>query len=76
MTPAIRTAGFDGFIVTFGDTLTEPANRAALAFRAALEDSEVEGIEETSTSLVSAYLRFDPVTVPHAEMQATLETLL
>lgn len=76
MTPAIRTAGFDGFIVTFGDTLTEPANRAALAFRAALEDSEVEGIEETSTSLVSAYLRFDPITMPHAEMQATLETLL
>ena len=32
--PCIRTVGVDGMLVSFGDALSEPANRAALAFRA------------------------------------------
>ena len=32
--PIIRTAGIDGMLVSFGDRLSEPANRAAIAFRA------------------------------------------
>jgi len=76
VTAAIRTAGFDGFVVSFGDTLTEPGNRAALAFRAALEARGIDGVQETSTSLVSAYLRFDPLAVSHAQMEAVLEDLL
>ncbi|MEM9344063.1 MAG: carboxyltransferase domain-containing protein [Pseudomonadota bacterium] len=75
--PAIRTAGFDGFVVSFGDALTEPANRAALAFRDALEASGLEGVEEISSSLVSAFLRFDPLSgLSHADMQAALQALL
>ena len=74
--PLIRTVGFDGLLVSFGDTLSEPANRAALAFRSALEVENWDGIEETSTSLVSAYLRFDPLVLPHTEIRAKLETLL
>lgn len=74
--PKIRTAGYDGFAISFGDRLSEPANRAALAFRDALDRSPVEGIEETSTSLVSTYVRFDPVACPHATMQAALQALL
>ena len=35
--PKIRTVGVDGMLVSFGDRLSEPANRAALAFRAALD---------------------------------------
>ena len=72
----IRTAGFDGFLVTFGDALSEPANRAALAFRAAVEDAGWPEVEETSTSLVSAYLRFDPFQTAHAELQGRLDALL
>ena len=72
----IRTAGFDGYVISFGDRLSEPANRAALAFRAALERAGVAGIEEASTSLVSAYLRFDPLAVPHDTMRAALDALL
>jgi KipI family sensor histidine kinase inhibitor len=72
----IRTAGFDGFLVSFADRLSEPANRAALAFRDAVERSGIAGIEESSTSLVSAYLRFDPLSLAHAEMEAALERLL
>lgn len=74
--PQVRTAGFDGLIVRFADSLSEPANRAALAFRAAVETQGWEGVEETSTTLVSAFVRFDPLAVGHAEMQARLEALL
>lgn len=74
--PKIRTAGFDGFLVSFGDGLSEPANRAALAFRDAVERAGWSGVQETSTSLVSTYLRFDPQWRDHADLQSDLETLL
>ncbi|ASP22973.1 kinase A inhibitor [Antarctobacter heliothermus] len=59
--PRIEPIGLDGVIVRFGEALSEPANRAALAFRAAVERDVPEGVEECSTSLVSTYLRFDPL---------------
>lgn len=74
--PRIQTAGVDGFLVSFGENLTEPANRAALAFRAALELAGWDGVEETSSSLVSCFLRFDPLHLAHADLQAKLERLL
>lgn len=74
--PVIRTAGVDGMLVSFGDALDEAANRAALAFRAALDQADWEGVEETSTSLVSAYLRFDPLHVDHKTMRENLQGLL
>lgn len=74
--PSIRTAGVDGIVVSFGDTLSETANRAALAFRAALEAAGLDGVEETTTSLVSAYLRFDPLTVDRASTVSAVEDLL
>ena len=46
--PLLRTAGIDGMLVSFGDRLSEPANRAALAFRAALERESWEGVAEIS----------------------------
>ncbi len=74
--PQIRTAGYDGFVVSFGDRLSEPANRAALAFRDAIEKASWDGVEESSTSLVSAYLRFDPFWRTHAQMRTALDELL
>lgn len=74
--PSLRTVGIDGFLVSFADRLSEPANRAALAFRAAIEQADLEGVEESSTSLVSAYLRFDPLRRDHASMRADLEALI
>lgn len=73
--PRIRAVGVDGMLVSFGDRLSEPANRAALAFRAALDRASPAGVEESSTSLVSTYLRFDPLEMPHAQMRAALEAL-
>ncbi|MCK8464966.1 allophanate hydrolase subunit 1 [Aliiroseovarius sp. S1339] len=74
--PVIRTAGVDGLLVSFADALSEAANRATLAFRAAVELAAWDGVEETSSSLVSTYLRFDPVHLDHATLRTQLETLL
>lgn len=74
--PRIRTAGVDGMLVSFGDSLSEPANRAALAFRAEIEQQGWDGVEESTTSLVSTYLRFDPLHLGHAELKQKLDTLL
>lgn len=74
--PVIRRIGIDGLIVSFGDSLSEPANRAALAFRAAVDGAGWPGVEETSTSLVSTYLRFDPLGPGAADLTRRLEGLL
>ncbi len=73
--PTIRPLGVDGFIVTFADRLDEAANRAALAFRAALDRAGWDGVDETSSTLVSACLRFDPAVTDHATLQARLAAL-
>ncbi|MFD3191740.1 allophanate hydrolase subunit 1 [Sedimentitalea sp. HM32M-2] len=74
--PQIRTVGIDGLLVTFGDRLSEPANRAALALRDVIERADWPGLQETSTSMVSTYLRFDPLWQDHAAMRASLAELL
>ncbi|WP_170593491.1 5-oxoprolinase subunit B family protein [Ruegeria arenilitoris] len=74
--PIIRTAGVDGLLISFAAALSEPANRAALAFRAALEAEGWAGVEETSSSLVSAYVRFDPLRLTHATLHRQVQALL
>lgn len=74
--PVIRSIGVDGFLISFSDTLTEAANRAALAFRAALEGAQLAGVEETSTSLASVYLRFDLRAVDHETLLSAVHSLL
>ena len=73
--PMIRTGGVDGLLVSFGDKLGESANRAALAFRAAVEAEAWDGVEETSSTLVSCFIRFDPLHFSHDIMRAKVETL-
>lgn len=74
--PSIANLGVDGVLITFGAQLTEEANRAALAFRAAIESAAPDGIVETSTSLTSVYLRLDLSLVDHVALRATLEEML
>lgn len=74
--PLIRPLGLDGLLVSFADTMSEPANRAALAFREVARLDLPDGVIETSTSLASAYFRFDPLTLPHSVLRAALEHLL
>lgn len=74
--PIIRPAGLCGLLVSFGDSLTEPANRAALAFAAAVERAGLDGVEECAPSLVSAFVRFDPLHLTHDALTARLQAML
>lgn len=47
--------------MTFAPTMTDAANKAALAFRAAVDDQHWPEIIESSSTLVSAYFRLDLV---------------
>lgn len=74
--PQIRTVGLSGLLITFASAMSEPANRAALAFRAAVEEQAWPEVAETSTSLVSTYLEIDFATTPPDAMKERLEALL
>ena len=74
--PEIRTVGLSGLLVTFAEAMSEPANRAALAFRAAVEAEDWPEVLETSTSLVSVFVQFDLSSTPIQEMKDRLRDLL
>lgn len=74
--PTVRNVGLDGMLISFADSMQDMANRAALAFRDAIEGADWEGVVETSTSLASTYVRFDPIRFPHADLEAKLNALL
>jgi KipI family sensor histidine kinase inhibitor len=71
--PTIRTVGLTGMIVTFADALDEASNRATLSFRQCLEELDWVGVLETSTSLASVYIRFDPHDLDHARLASRLK---
>ena len=68
--------GPDGLLVRFSDRLDEPANRAALAFRAMLTETQFRGVIETATSLTSVYLRFRPDHVSRADLVERVQQAL
>ncbi|MGI9368014.1 MAG: 5-oxoprolinase subunit B family protein [Ruegeria sp.] len=74
--PIVRNVGLDGILVTFSDTMTEPSNRAALAFRSVVEDQNWDGVVETSTSLASTYLRFDTSSTKHSDIEQLIRDTL
>ncbi|WP_299047257.1 carboxyltransferase domain-containing protein [uncultured Tateyamaria sp.] len=58
-TPKVRSVGLDGVLVTFGDSATDAANRAAIAFRDAVDAQGWTEVSESSSTLVSAFFRVD-----------------
>ncbi len=74
--PQIRTVGLSGVLITFAPAMSEPANRAALAFRAAVDAQDWPEVTETSTSLVSTFLQVDLATTPVEAMTERLNDLL
>jgi KipI family sensor histidine kinase inhibitor len=74
--PEILPMGLSGLLVRFADRLDDAANRAALAFRAALDATPPAGVEETAASLGSVFLRFDPARTDHARLSAEVGSLL
>ncbi len=74
--PRITDVGLSGMLVTFSDTLTEAANRAALALRARIEELRIEGVQETTTSLTSTFVVYDPLTLSQDLLRIHLSELL
>jgi KipI family sensor histidine kinase inhibitor len=74
--PVIRPAGLDAVLVSFGDALSEPANRAALAFSASVVRAGIDGVEECAPSLVSVFVQFDPLHLEYDTLAARLTALL
>ena len=74
--PRIASLGVTAMLVQFGAGMSEAANRAALALRARLEREGWDGVEETSTALVSVFVRFDPLHLKHETLEQKLQSLL
>ncbi len=74
--PSVRAVGLSGVLVSFSDVLTDAANHAALAFRDRIEAERIAGVTETSTALTSAFVSYDPLALPLAELSARIKALL
>ena len=74
--PRISAMGMTGILVSFADTLSEPANRAALAFHARVMDTLSEQVDEIAVTLASVFLRFDPVQTQPEQVHPVLARLL
>jgi KipI family sensor histidine kinase inhibitor len=74
--PQIRTVGLSGVLVTFAGKMSEPANRAALAFRAEVAAQGWPDVGEISTSLVSTFIEADLAVIPVQTILERLQPLL
>ncbi|MDB5539191.1 MAG: allophanate hydrolase subunit 1 [Devosia sp.] len=60
MIPLILPLGDEALLVRFDEVLSDEANRAAIAFAALAEASDLPGVAEVAPNLVSVMLRYDP----------------
>lgn len=74
--PRIVDVGLCGMLVTFSNTLTDSANGAALAFREAVDALGLDGLLESSTSLTSAFVIFDPIVLKREVLRQALDELV
>lgn len=75
-TPTIVPLGDSALLVRFGTTLTEAANRAAIALALALDREPLPGIAEVVPNLVSVLLRYDPLTASPSAIAGELRLRL
>ena len=74
--PKIARVGLSGIAVTFGGTMSDQANLAAIAFRAAVDEQGWAEVEETASTLVSTFLSVDLASTDYRDMHARLAALL
>ena len=74
--PQVRSVGLYGVLVTFGDRATDAANRAAIAFRSAVDAQGWPEVAESSSTLVSAFFRVDLSEVRYEMLRDRLLDLL
>lgn len=73
--PCIQSVGIDGLLVSFADKMSDEANRAAIAYQAALDAAGWQDVLETAPTLVSVWLRVDPLATDFPDLRARLLTL-
>lgn len=75
-TPTLLPVGDSAFVVRFGTTLSDVANRAAIALSAALDLAPIPGVVEIMPNLVSVLLRYDPLSASYATILGELRLRL
>lgn len=75
-TPTIMPLGDSGLLVRFGTTLTDAANRAAIALALLLDRAPLPGVVEVVPNLVSVLLRYDPLVVGPSALAGELRLAL
>lgn len=75
-TPTIITLGDSALLVRFGTTLSDEANRAAIALALLLEREPLQGVVEIAPNLVSVLLRYDPLTTQPSILSGELRLRL
>lgn len=74
--PTIVPLGDSAMLVRFGNTLTDAANRAAIALALALDREPIAGVLEIAPNLVSVLLRYDPMVLAPATLAGELRLRL
>lgn len=76
--PRVDALGLADLLVRFGDRFDPATNRAAIAYRAAVEAdrSRFEGLVETASTLAGVHLVFDPLQAEPPAARAAAEALL
>lgn len=75
-TPTIVPLGDSALLVRFGTTLTDAANRAAIALALALDRDPLPDVVEVVPNLVSVLLRYDPLTAAPSAIAGELRLRL
>lgn len=68
--------GDASLLVRFGSTLSDAANRAAIALATLLEHAPIEGVLEIAPNLVSVLLRYDPLQTDPATLAGEVRLLM
>jgi KipI family sensor histidine kinase inhibitor len=74
--PLLRPLGDRGLLVRFGDTLTEAANRATVAFARQAELTPPAGVLEVVPNLISVLLVYDNARTDHELLSGEVRVLL
>lgn len=74
--PLVTPVGVTGYLVRFGNAMSDSANRAALRFHQFMQDNPLNGVEETAPSLISVFVRIDPLNPDADHVAADLAALI
>jgi KipI family sensor histidine kinase inhibitor len=74
--PVLHVAGESGMLVEFGAIYAPGINRAVMAFDAALRADPTPGVIETVPTIRSVLVRYDPLALAPAALEARLREML